>query len=144
MLAAVPSAARTRAAAVEVISNTAAFAQLRPEWTGLLARSKSRCFFLTWEWLYTWWRHLAGNRRLYLLAVRTDDELVALAPFCVSPRFRFGHLLETVEFLGSGFAGSDYLDIIAREGYEQTAVAALSAHLAKQPYALRLTNVKSD
>lgn len=140
MLAAVPSAT----VAVDVIGDTSAFAQLRPEWTGLLASSKSRGFFLTWEWLYTWWRHLAGDRRLYLLAVRTDDELVALAPFCVSPRFRFGHVLETVEFLGSGFAGSDYLDIIAREGYEQTAVTALSAHLAKQPYALRLTNVKSD
>jgi CelD/BcsL family acetyltransferase involved in cellulose biosynthesis len=144
MLAAVSSATVTRAVTLDVISDTSAFAELRPEWSSLLDSNKSNCFFLTWEWLYTWWRHLAGDRRLYLLAVRTDDELVALAPFCVTPRFRFGHLLETVEFLGSGFAGSDYLDIIAKEGYEQIAVTALSTHLARQPYALRLTNVKSD
>ena len=131
-------------AAVEsVVDGVQAFDDLRQEWTELLAASKSNCIFLTWEWLYTWWHHLAGDRRLHLLLVRVEDQLVAIAPFALSPRFRFGHALETLEFLGSGYVGSDYLDVIAREGHESIAIAALSEYLAKQPYALRWTNVKS-
>jgi CelD/BcsL family acetyltransferase involved in cellulose biosynthesis len=143
MLAAVQSAARTSAATVEVICDVSAFADLRPEWTRLLASSKSNCVFLTWEWLYTWWSHLGGDRRLWLLTVRTEDGLVAVAPFGLRPRFRFG-LLETVEFLGSGCVGSDYLDIIAKEGCEDLAVAALLDYLTKQQHTLKLANVRSN
>ena len=28
-----------------------------------------------------WWTHLAGNRRLFILTVRSGDELIAIAPF---------------------------------------------------------------
>lgn len=143
MLAAVQSAARMSSTTVEVISDVSAFAALRPEWTRLLACSKSNCLFLTWEWLYTWWSHLGGDRRLWLLTVRTEDGLVAVAPFGLRPRFRFG-FLETVEFLGSGCAGSDYLDIIAKEGCEDLAVAALGDYLTKQQHTLKWTNVRSN
>ena len=76
---------------VEVINDLHVFADLRQEWTRLLDSRRSSCLFLTWEWLHTWWRHLGADRRLHLLLVRSEDKLVALAPFALSPRFRFGH-----------------------------------------------------
>jgi CelD/BcsL family acetyltransferase involved in cellulose biosynthesis len=132
------------APATEVIQDVAAFAELRSEWNRLLMSSRSDCLFLTWEWLFTWWQHLAGDRRLHLLAVRDAGRLIAIAPFARSPRFRFGHPLETLEFLGSGFVGSDYLDVIVEDGSEEIALRAFSDHLANAGFALRWTNVGPD
>lgn len=130
-----------RASTVEIIHDANGFAELRPEWNRLLSSSKSDCFFLTWEWLYTWWRHLAGDRQLHLIAVRDGDRLIAIAPLARRPRFHFGHPLETLEFLGTGFVGSDYLDFIVERGCERVARAAFRDYLGNAGYALRWTNV---
>ena len=67
-------------------SDDAAFEGLQHEWDELLLASDSNCLFLTWEWLYTWWIHLADDRSLFILAVRRGSELVALAPLGLLPR----------------------------------------------------------
>lgn len=72
--------------AVEEVAEGAAFSNLSREWDELLDASESDCVFLTWEWLHTWWKHLAAGRRLAILAVRRGGELVAIAPFCLQPR----------------------------------------------------------
>src|SRR5439155_24034111 len=71
-------------------------------------RRSSDLPFLTWEWLHAWWTHLGGTERLQLLTVRVGGELTALAPLAVS-RARLPWLA-TLELLGTGYAGSDYLD----------------------------------
>jgi CelD/BcsL family acetyltransferase involved in cellulose biosynthesis len=128
-------------APVEIIHDVPSFAKLRSEWNRLLSSSRADCLFLTWEWLYTWWRHLSGDRQLHLITVRDGDHLIAIAPCAVSPRFRFGHPLETLEFLGAGFVGSDYLDFIVERGSEEIAQAAFRDYLGNAGYALRWTNV---
>jgi CelD/BcsL family acetyltransferase involved in cellulose biosynthesis len=96
---------------VEKIESSEAFERLAGEWTELLAASRSDCLFLTWEWLFTWWKHLSGARRLSILAVRSRGELIALAPFASRPR-RLEKFLSVgaLEFLGTGSVGSDYLE----------------------------------
>ncbi len=116
------------------------FATLELEWDELLASSSAAGPFLRWEWLYPWWQHLAGAARLKLLTVRAaGGALVALAPLCVTrdPLTRFSRL----EFLGTGFAGSDYLDVIARRGWESEALQAVAAALAEWRLALRLRHL---
>ena len=44
------------------VENPEGFRGLQEEWNELLESSTSNCLFLTWEWLYTWWRHLSGRR----------------------------------------------------------------------------------
>jgi len=118
---------------VERISDLAGFESLRDEWNELLDASDSDCLFLTWEWLYTWWKHLAEDRRLSILAVRREGRLAAVAPFCLRPpSLRRRCLLPVLEFLGSGCVGSDYLDIIVRRGLEAEARQALASALAGQ------------
>ena len=64
--------------------------------------SDSDCLFLTWEWLFTWWKHLAGDRQLAILAVRSGGKLVALAPFCLRPAsLSRRRPLPVLEFLGN-------------------------------------------
>ncbi|MBI4638168.1 MAG: GNAT family N-acetyltransferase [Candidatus Rokubacteria bacterium] len=115
---------------VERIEDAAAFEKLRGEWTALLSTCTSDCLFLTWEWLFTWWKHLAEDRRLSILVVRSRGELIAIAPLAWRPR-RLSHLLSvrSLEFLGTGSVGSDYLDLITRRGLAVEAARALAAHL---------------
>jgi CelD/BcsL family acetyltransferase involved in cellulose biosynthesis len=119
------------------------FARLQEEWGELLSSSDSDCLFLTWEWLHTWWTHLAEDRVLSLLTVRRGGELIGLAPFCLRPRrLRQGRPFQQIEFLGSGQVGSDYLDVIARANCEADVREALAAHFTKRPTLLKWTQLK--
>jgi CelD/BcsL family acetyltransferase involved in cellulose biosynthesis len=129
---------------VERMSEAAAFEGLRQEWDELVEASEPGCVFLTWEWLHTWWKHLAGDRSLAILAVRRGGELAALAPFCMQRRsLARARPFSALEFLGSGFVGSDYLDVIVRKGSGAEVRQALTSWLAGMSRPLKLTNIKS-
>ncbi|HSN18148.1 MAG TPA: GNAT family N-acetyltransferase [Gammaproteobacteria bacterium] len=115
---------------------------LRAEWTALLAQSGADCLFLTWEWLATWWKHLAEGRRLHLLSMRRDGELVGLVPLALRPA-QPGRLLpfRAMEFMGMGPIGSDYLDIIVHPGAEEEVLQALAEYLQRHRYVLEFSRV---
>lgn len=129
--------------AVERIEDVARFETLREEWNELLEASDSNCLFLTWEWLFTWWKHLSEDRRLHLITVRSGRDLIALAPLALRPR-RWRRLLPfpVLEFLGTGSVGSDYLDILIRRGQEQHALPELAQGLAGGKLMLELSQVE--
>jgi len=135
-----PVAAKT--IVVQRIEDPAAFQALREEWDELLAASLADSFFLTWEWLYAWWTHLAGDRRLFLLVARQGGRLVAIAPLSLRARRVAGVLpLRSVEFLGADRLSSDYLDVIVRRGWEADAIP-LAQYLADARLALELASVR--
>jgi CelD/BcsL family acetyltransferase involved in cellulose biosynthesis len=122
---------------VEKVADMPGFDALREEWNELLHASDSDCLFLTWEWLSTWWKHLAGDRHLSILAVRSRGKLVAVAPFCVRPSSLLRRRpLAVLEFLGNGCVGSDYLDLIVRRGYEAEARQVFASRLAQERVAI--------
>lgn len=128
---------------VERIADVSGFLALRDEWSELLEASDSGCLFLTWEWLYTWWKHLSADRQLSILVVRRNGQLIALAPFCLRPpslsRLR---VLPVLEFLGNGCVGSDYLDFIVRKGCESEARRAFALELADERRVLDWTQLR--
>jgi len=128
---------------VERISDVSGFMALRDEWTELLEAGDSDCLFLTWEWLNTWWKHLAGDRQLSILVVRSSRRLIGLAPFCLRPpslsRLR---MFPVLEFLGNGCVGSDYLDFIVRRGFEADARRAFATGLTGKRVALYWTQLR--
>jgi CelD/BcsL family acetyltransferase involved in cellulose biosynthesis len=124
---------------MEIISDATRFAELKPEWDELVAAAGSDNPFLTHGWLHAWWAHLGGSRRLAILAIRTDGQLVAAAPLSLS-RARVPCFWR-YEFLGTGFAGSDYLDIVARRGHEAETVRGLAAYARVQKRALHLEHL---
>lgn len=123
----------------EIIDDLAAFTALRTRWNELLPASEANCPFLTWEWLHAWWTHLHGASRLRLVTAYAGDELIAIAPLRTS-RSHLG-LFPQLEFLGTGYAGSDYLDIIARSDHAVEAVRAVAQSVASQGVALRLKHL---
>jgi CelD/BcsL family acetyltransferase involved in cellulose biosynthesis len=128
---------------VDTIDDVAHFAALRQEWNELVGASASNCVFLTWEWLYTWWKHLASGRRLCILAVRAGDRLTALLPLALKRSELQGPILfETAEFLGTGTVGSDYLDVVIRRGHESESIEALADALSGRRIRLVLAQVR--
>jgi CelD/BcsL family acetyltransferase involved in cellulose biosynthesis len=129
--------------AVQRVDDPSAFADLREEWNELLAASRADCLFLTWEWLHTWWKYLAGRRRLYLQLLRCGRELAAIAPLVQRPpAWRRLIPFRALEFLGTGIVGSDYLDVIVRSGREQDSLDALADALAATRLTLEFGHVR--
>jgi CelD/BcsL family acetyltransferase involved in cellulose biosynthesis len=126
----------------EVVDDDRAFTGLERPWNELLNASSANCPFLTWEWLHAWWTHLGSRRRLRLVSVRLGRELLAMAPLAASRYSVPG--LSPVTFLGTGFAGSDYLDFIVRRGFETESAEALAGALQSQRIALRLDHLPAD
>lgn len=124
---------------VECIENAGDFKALRAPWQDLLRDSRGNTPFLTWEWLHSWWSQYGAPGRLRLLVVRNGSLPVAVAPLCLvsGPLSWFSRL----EFLGTGDAGSDYLDVIARRGSESDAVAAIAGYLTAEQLTVRLRHL---
>lgn len=128
-----------QAVSVTTVQNMEGFAALRGEWSELLQASDSHNPFLTWEWLYAWWTHFGNSNGLRLLVVRDGAHLIGIAPLrLVSPTL---YWFSRLEFLGTGEAGSDYLDVIVRSGHEDDAVDALAEFLTSRQLTLRLTHL---
>lgn len=130
---------------IDTITDDAGFRALADDWRELLADSASDQPFLTYEWLHAWWMHLRSDRELHIVTVRDDGRLVALAPLALRPpRLARVQPYRLFEFLGSGEAGSDYLDFIIRRGHEQPALDALARHFTDNGRVLELSRVKPD
>lgn len=114
---------------IEVHFESGGFAALRPEWDGLLQRSRCDTLFLTWEWQSTWWKHL-GEGDLFLLGFRADDDgrLVGIAPL-FRVQTEAGHSVLNV--VGCRDV-SDYLDLIVERGQEDAVYEALLETLDRQ------------
>lgn len=128
---------------IEKITDKSGFSALKEEWNELLQSSSSDCLFLTWEWLYTWWSHLSRDRKLHIIRIKSGDTLIAIAPLALRPR-RFLRLLpfRVLEFLGTGHVGSDYLNLLIRDGYEEDALRAISGSLTERKLILELSQVE--
>ncbi|MGB9693576.1 MAG: GNAT family N-acetyltransferase, partial [Fervidobacterium sp.] len=88
------------------------FQTLKNEWNMLLKRNVlGDNVFLTWEWLSTWWKHFGAGRKLLLLAVEDDGEIIALAPLMLS-KYQLPILgtIRKIEFIG--VRHSDYNNFI--------------------------------
>ncbi len=118
---------------IEVLQDTLSFSALKREWTELLNDTSNNNIFLTWEWMYTWWIHFRNGKQLFLITVRLDGRLLGIAPLVARPRsLKRGELFRTLEFIGSGDVGSDYLSIMLRRSHEQEALNAITDYLLSQ------------
>jgi CelD/BcsL family acetyltransferase involved in cellulose biosynthesis len=128
-----------------VYPDSSGFDTLAPEWNELLHDSAADTIFLTHQWQSTWWQHL-GDGTPTLITVREDGgRLVGLAPLYRNLTNEGEWELNTVGCVDV----SDYLDLIARRGYEEPVFNALLDLLVDPAGAdltwdvLRLCNIPS-
>jgi len=129
----------------QIVSDAASFSELRSEWRDLLEACPSDCIFLSWEWLYTWWLHLPGERKIHIITVRQGGLLIGLAPLALRPAvMRRLMPWRVLEFLASGSVGSDYLGFLIRPGHEETAVREITACLDRSSRMLELVRIEKS
>jgi CelD/BcsL family acetyltransferase involved in cellulose biosynthesis len=109
------------------IVTSAELAELGADWDDLFQRARPENIFLSFGWMFTWWKHF-GNGRLAIIAVRDSAErLVAVAPFYTS---RFGGLApRRLGFLADEHVGSDYLNVLADAAYGPAAMEEIARML---------------
>lgn len=125
---------------IDLIDDSPAFDALESEWTELAAASSADSPFLSWEWLNPWWKHLGAGRRLAILVVRDGHQVIGIAPLSVA-RSRLPWFWRW-EFLGTGFAGSDYLDVIARRGRETDTLDTIARFMRARKLSLHLDHLR--
>jgi len=123
------------------VDSASRFSEMRSAWDTLLQSSEAASPFLTWEWLHPWWQHLSGSSRLRMFAVDAGNRVIAIAPFRLTTG---AACLPCLDLLGTGEAGSDYLDLILRSGCEAEGLDAIERFVVAQNMALRLTHLSSS
>ncbi len=113
---------RPPALRVEIIDDVDGFDRLREQWQGLHARTVPRNVFSSYAWSRTWWRNFGEERRLFLLAVRDRERLLALAPLELS-RENFGPVsVRALQIVGTagvpsrGMGLADRADFLVEPG----------------------------
>src|SRR5690606_20891273 len=78
------------------------FESLREQWNALLFQCPEKDVFLTWEWLFAWWKWLGQrNHRLWILLFHEDETLIGIAPLMLSQRRIHRVTLNWLENLGN-------------------------------------------
>ena len=125
---------QTRGLTTAVITTTEEFLKLQRDWDRLLDDSNQVVYFLRWRWNQLWWEHFApAGSELRIVTCRDDGgALVGLAPFYLRRQWVFKVFqVRELLFLGTGVLTktSEYLDIAARRGEEQSVAQAMAATL---------------
>ncbi len=120
------------------ISDSESFQQLRSDWNDLFDRVRCDNPFLSFDWMFTWWKHWNLDRRLAIITVRDARGcLIALAPFYISRLLPIGCGPRRLGFLADTHVGSDYLTVLAETEYEkpiEEIVRTLQANRQKWDY----------
>lgn len=130
---------------IKKVTDTSEFESLREVWDELLEKSPDRNIYLTWEWLFTWWKHYGAGKQLNILLIQDDNQTIGIVPLMRS-RYKKGlldfNLLENI-----GTPTSDYGGIILTQK-ESEAMLALIGYLKKEMAScdliLRMSQIRED
>jgi predicted N-acyltransferase len=85
---------------IEEISTFETLLKYETAWNSLLTRAQRPSLYLSYEWLSTWWKcHATNRRQLWILAVFDDNELIAIAPLQIVHSNIIGFHFNKIEFL---------------------------------------------
>jgi len=131
---------------VSVVASLNAFRRLKNRWNALLERSHSNCIFLTWEWLFTWWKWYGNNSDLFILVIQDQaNQIRGIAPLMAR---RTAAVFRRLQLIGSDSkVCSDFLDIIAEKGWEKHVAKCIMRFLVKtrsQWHVFVLSSIPSD
>lgn len=87
---------------VEVVTDFQAFLRLEEVWNQTVERADIAHPFLRHEWLRTWWECFGAgtnDRRLHIVVVRSDEEILAIAPLMWEAAQMYGVPIRRVALL---------------------------------------------
>ena len=99
------------------------FAGLRAGWQQLYDKSPTATPYQSWAWLYSWWQSYGSGYDLRIVTLSDGKDLVGILPAMLDRSAVSRRLL----LLGTGI--TDYLDVVARAGWESRVCEVLAAYL---------------
>ena len=78
-----PSASRYQ---IRVITSEEEFRSVEPIWNGMLSQLSNSNFFVSFEWMWTWWTCLKQGKQLLMIVVNDGDKTVGIAPLMKDKR----------------------------------------------------------
>lgn len=109
---------------LSLITDTAAYDDLRREWIELWNRAPDAAVFQRPEWLIPWWHHFGDGKAMRVVQLRIENRLIALLPLAVLRQPDLSHELQLI-----GTGNTDRLDAIIDPAFRNAAVDAFSAWL---------------
>lgn len=86
---------------VNRLASNEEFESLQEEWNQLLSQGEIEDIFLTWEWLFAWWKAYGDKYELWLLTVRENGGLIGIAPLMLSTQQRLFLRLRVLLSIGT-------------------------------------------
>jgi len=71
---------------VKMITSEENFYSLKPTWDLLQEKLGNSNFFMSFEWMSTWWKCLGIDIKLLIFVIENGDEIVGIAPLMKSRR----------------------------------------------------------
>lgn len=102
---------------IREISNLDEFESLRGTWNSILSKSCDKNIFLTWEWLFTWWKHFSNNKKLCILVIENSNDIIGIVPLVRSTYHTF--FLKYIIIENMGLDLSDYGGMILSGEYDE-------------------------
>jgi len=120
---------------IEVIVSLDQMKSMSDEWNGLLTKSTANTVFLTWEWQFAWAQcFLNDKRELFVIVIRSEEQLVGIAPFYIERGDTLSIRSRQIKFLGYPESESDYLDVFIRQGKEKEVTSVIYDFLWKKAF----------
>lgn len=111
---------------IRMISTLQEFEEVRDVWNLLLEKQAHQTIFLTWEWLYAWWKHNQQGKSLWLVTAWQGTNLVGAAPLMFSKTRKHGMTFRFLQTLGT--PNTDHSDFVTTEN-DPAIVEALCRHI---------------
>lgn len=133
-------------AVIRIITDLKQFESLSATWNSLLSKCQDdNSVFFTYEWLWTWWRHFGDGKKLNILLIEKEGQVIGIVPL-MKVEYKIGpikfHILEKISL-----TSCNYVWLTRPENRQEviTAVLAyLKEELSKNKLALRLILVPED
>jgi CelD/BcsL family acetyltransferase involved in cellulose biosynthesis len=90
---------------------------LQNSWNSIIKESKANNVFLTHEWLTCWLDAYAPGVKQFIICVKENESIIALAPLIIIPHEEVTIPLKRLQFIGSG--SCDYMDFIILKDNEE-------------------------
>ncbi len=110
---------------IRVITEPGEFEALSEVWNNLLQSNGSEnSLYLTHEWVFTWWKHFSEGKKLNILLIEREKQIVGIIPL-IRNEYRVGLFkLHTLESMGA--VNSNFVGLIPPENGEEIISALLS------------------
>ena len=114
------------------------------EWRALEAASPTASFFSSYDFIHTTCRYfLSHSDELFIILLRADGQLVAIAPFCLSRKRRAGIPYTVVEHIGCREGYNPGVPSLLREQETWNAIYDVLQHAGHSWNAIQLSEMSA-